>query len=190
MPSATRRSTSFRSRASPTRSATPSCPAATARWRPATSRRSPPAPTTRRPPISSCNGSPRRRCRWCARCCPIRCAIPIACRPTSRTQYRALWPAAKDYLINLCECANSGVVDMIMPGWQDYALSIDRMCTAVWGGQDPKSALAEGGGRVGCDHPAARRRRRRRRPTRSSCKIPGCYADHTIEKLGQAVHIT
>ena len=30
---------------------------------------------------------------------------------------------------------------MIMPGWQDYALSIDRMCSAVWGGQDPKAAL-------------------------------------------------
>lgn len=25
-------------------------------------------------------------------------------------EYRALWAAAQDYLINLCECVNSGVV--------------------------------------------------------------------------------
>src|SRR5260370_17473494 len=52
-------------------------------------------------------------------------------------QYRALWPAAKDYLSNLCEAANGGVVDMIMPGWQDYALTIHRPWTSAWRGQDP-----------------------------------------------------
>ena len=30
---------------------------------------------------------------------------------------------------------------MIMPGWQDYALTLDRMCTAVWAGDDPKAIL-------------------------------------------------
>ena len=55
--------------------------------------------------------------------------------------YRSLWPAAKDYLLTLADAANYGVVDMIMPGWQDYALSLDRMCTAVWAGQDPKAGL-------------------------------------------------
>ena len=73
-------------------------------------------------------------------------------------QYRALWPSAKDYLVDLCECANSGVVDMIMPGWQDYALSLDRMCTAVWGGEDPQGRPAEGGGGMGHGDAAARRR--------------------------------
>ena len=77
----------------------------------------------------------------------VRTMLPYTLRDPYRLstykseEYRALWPAAKDYLVNLCECANSGVVDMIMPGWQDYALSIDRMCSAVWGGQDPKAAL-------------------------------------------------
>ena len=37
--------------------------------------------------------------------------------------YRALWPNAKDYLISLNNAANGAVIDMIMPGWQDYALS-------------------------------------------------------------------
>ena len=100
---------------------------------------------------------------------------------------RSLWPSAKDYLINLSHSANGGVVDMIMPGWQDYALTIDRMCTAVWAGQAPEEALEEGRRRVGCDHPTARRRRRRRRRMRSSSSCRGRTADHTIEKLGMAV---
>ena len=55
--------------------------------------------------------------------------------------YRSLWPSAKDYLINLSNSANVAVIDIIMPGSQDYALSLDRMCTAVWAGEDPKAAL-------------------------------------------------
>ena len=88
-------------------------------------------------------------------------------------QYRALWPAAKDYLSTLWECANSGVVvDMIMPGWQDYALSIDRMCTAVWGGEDPKAALAEGGGRMGVRRHSGSVSRTKRRPIEEFLKLP------------------
>ena len=30
---------------------------------------------------------------------------------------------------------------MIMPGAQDYFLSLDRLCTSVWAGTDPKAAL-------------------------------------------------
>ena len=77
----------------------------------------------------------------------VRTMLPYTLRDPYRLstykseEYRALWPAAKDYLSNLCECSNSAVVDMIMPGWQDYALSIDRMCSAVWGGADPKASL-------------------------------------------------
>ena len=92
-------------------------------------------------------------------------------------------------MITLCECANSGVVDIIMPGAQDYALSIDRMCSAVWGGQDPKSALAKAAAewdtttqRLGVASQKA--------AYQEFLQIPGSYADHTIEKVGQAVHIT
>ncbi len=125
----------------------------------------------------------------------VRTMLPYTLRDPYRLstykseEYRALWPEAKDYLINLSDCANTGVVDMIMPGWQDYALSIDRMCTAVWGGQDPKSALAKAAAewdqttqRLGIPAQKA--------AYQEFLKIPGCYADHTIEKLGQAVHIT
>src|SRR6202023_2133908 len=98
-------------------------------------------------------------------------------------------PTAKDQLINLCECANTGVVDMIMPGWQDYALTIDRMCSAVWGGQDPEAALKAANEewdaatkRLGADS--------QKTAYEQFLKIPGSYADHTIEKLGLSVHVS
>ena len=37
--------------------------------------------------------------------------------------YAQLFPSAKDYLRNLNNSANVGLLDMIMPGSQDYALS-------------------------------------------------------------------
>ena len=103
--------------------------------------------------------------------------------------YRSLWPAAKDYLINLSNSANGAVLDMIMPGWQDYALSVDRMCTAVWAGEDPKTALQRAAAewdatteRLGVDS--------QREAYQQFVKLPGAYADNTIEKMGLAVHIT
>jgi multiple sugar transport system substrate-binding protein len=103
--------------------------------------------------------------------------------------YRSLWPNAKDYLINLSNSANVAVLDMIMPGWQDYALSIDRMCTAVWAGDDPKTALQRAAAewdattqKLGVDS--------QRAAYQQFLKLPGCYADHTIETMGLAVHIT
>jgi multiple sugar transport system substrate-binding protein len=103
--------------------------------------------------------------------------------------YRALWPNAKDYLINLSNSANGAVLDMIMPGWQDYALSIDRMCTAVWAGEDPKTALQRAAAewdattqKLGVDS--------QRTAYQQFLKLPGSYADHTIETMGLAVHIT
>jgi multiple sugar transport system substrate-binding protein len=125
----------------------------------------------------------------------VRTMLPYTLRDPYRLstykseQYRALWPAAKDYLINLCECSNSGVVDMIMPGWQDYALSIDRMCSAVWGGEDPKAALKKAAAewdtttqRLGVAAQKA--------AYQEFLQVPGCYADHTIEKLGKSAHVT
>ena len=103
--------------------------------------------------------------------------------------YRALWPNAKDYLINLSNSANGAVLDMIMPGWQDYALSIDRMCTAVWAGEDPKTSLQRAAAewdattqKLGVDS--------QRAAYQQFMKLPGSYADHTIETMGLAVHIT
>ena len=125
----------------------------------------------------------------------VRTMLPYTLRDPYRMstyksdQYRALWPAAKDYLSNLCEAANGGVVDMIMPGWQDYALTIDRMCTAVWGGQDPEAALKSANDewnvvtkRLGVEAQKA--------AYEQFLKIPGSYADHTIEKLGLSVHVS
>jgi multiple sugar transport system substrate-binding protein len=125
----------------------------------------------------------------------VRTMLPYTLRDPYRLstykseEYRSLWPAAKDYLINLCECANGGVVDMIMPGWQDYALSIDRMCSAVWGGQDPQAALKKAAAewdtttqRLGVAAQKA--------AYQEFLQVPGCYADHTVEKLGKSAHVT
>jgi multiple sugar transport system substrate-binding protein len=103
--------------------------------------------------------------------------------------YRALWPEAKDYLVNLCECANGGVVDIIMPGWQDFALSLDRMCTSVWGGADPQTALKK----AAAEWDATNKRlglEAQKAAYEQFKQLPGSYADHTVEKLGQAVHLT
>jgi multiple sugar transport system substrate-binding protein len=89
----------------------------------------------------------------------------------------------------LCEASNNGVVDLIMPGWQDYALSIDRMCTAVWGGQDPAAALKT----ANDEWDAATKRlgvAAQKAAYEEFLKIPGSYPDHTIEKVGLAVHVS
>jgi len=125
----------------------------------------------------------------------VRVMLPYTLRDPYRLShytsplYRALWPNAKDYLVNLSNSANGAVVDMIMPGWQDYALSIDRMCTAVWAGEEPKTALARAAAewdavtqRLGTEAQAA--------AYQQFLQLPGSFADHTIEKLGQAVHLT
>jgi len=125
----------------------------------------------------------------------VRVMLPYTLRDPYRMSqynsplYRQLWPAAKEYLSALCEAANSAVVDMIMPGWQDYALSVDRMCTAVWGGQDPAAALKQAAAewdqttqRLGVDA--------QKEAYEQFLKLPGSYADHTIEKLGMSVHVS
>jgi multiple sugar transport system substrate-binding protein len=123
-----------------------------------------------------------------------RTMIPYALRDPYRLShytselYRSLWPGAKDYLVNLSNSANIAVIDMIMPGWQDYALTIDRMCTSVWAGTDPEKALKEAGAewdgitqRIGVATQKA--------TYAEFKKLPGAYADNTIEKLGKAVKL-
>ncbi|MEZ0167886.1 extracellular solute-binding protein [Microvirga sp. TS319] len=102
--------------------------------------------------------------------------------------YRALWPDAKDYLINLNDSANVGLLDMIMPGWQDYALSLDRMCSSVWADTDPKTALQTAAEewdatteRLGTESQKAFYDEYR--------KLPGSSADHTVASMGMAVKL-
>jgi multiple sugar transport system substrate-binding protein len=102
--------------------------------------------------------------------------------------YRQLWPGAKDYLINLNNSANRAVIDLTMPGGQDYQLALDRMATSVWAGEDPAAALATADAewnaitdRLGVDSQKAFYEEFK--------KLPGAYADNTIEKLGQGVTI-
>jgi multiple sugar transport system substrate-binding protein len=80
-------------------------------------------------------------------------------------------------------------VSLVMPGWQDYALALDRMCTAVWAGEDPKQALVKGAAewdgitqKIGVDS--------QRAAYQQFMKVAGSYPDHTTETLGLAVHIT
>lgn len=125
----------------------------------------------------------------------VRVMLPYTLRDPYRLShytsplYRSLWPSAKEYLITLSDAANGSVVDLVMPGAQDYALTLDRMCTAVWAGEDPESALkkadAEWDGitnRIGVEA--------QRKAYEQFLKLPGCYADHTIATMGLAVHLT
>jgi multiple sugar transport system substrate-binding protein len=125
----------------------------------------------------------------------VRVMLPYTLRDPYRLShyksdlYRSLWPSAKDYLVNLSNSANAAVLDMIMPGWQDYALAIDRMCTAVWAGSDPKGALKKAAAewdrttqKLGVD--------KQRDAYQQFLKLPGSYPNHTIETAGMAVRLT
>ncbi|MEP5516653.1 MAG: ABC transporter substrate-binding protein, partial [Bauldia litoralis] len=102
--------------------------------------------------------------------------------------YAELWPDAKEYLVNLNNSANVGVLDLIMPGAQDYFLSLDRMATDVWAGADPQTALNTAAAewndttdRLGADSQKAF--------YEEFLKLPGATADNTVEKLGMAVKL-
>ena len=96
--------------------------------------------------------------------------------------------APRSICANLNNSANVGLLDPIMPGAQDYFLSIDRMCTAVWAGADPKASLEtaatewnETTDRLGVDLQKAF--------YTEFLKLPGATADNTVEKLGMAVKL-
>jgi multiple sugar transport system substrate-binding protein len=123
-----------------------------------------------------------------------RVMLPYALRDPYRLShfksdlYGSLWPDAKDYLRNLNNSANVGLLDPIIPGAQDYFLSLDRMATAVWAGADPmeqlKTAAAEWDAtteRLGADS--------QKQFYAEFLKLPGSTADNTVEKLGMAVTI-
>ena len=76
-----------------------------------------------------------------------RVMLPYALRDPYRIshfkspEYRALWPGAKDYLIQLNNGANNGVVDLLIPGGRDYDSALDRAMTGMYSGKDVKSSL-------------------------------------------------
>ena len=123
-----------------------------------------------------------------------RVMLPYALRDPYRLShfksdlYAQLFPSAKDYLRNLNNSANVGLLDMIMPGWQDYALSIDRMCTSVWAGSDPKTALTT----AAAEWDAVTKRlgvASQKAFYAEYNKLPGSSAANTVEKLGLAVKL-
>lgn len=125
----------------------------------------------------------------------VRVMLPYALRDPYRIShyksplYRALWSTAADYLIALSNAANRGLIDMIMPGWQDYALAIDRMCSAAWAGGDLRTLLDSAAkewdnitNRLGVD--------KQRAAYQEFLKLPGSYPNHTIEAMGLAINIS
>jgi multiple sugar transport system substrate-binding protein len=121
-----------------------------------------------------------------------RVMLPYALRDPYRLShfkselYGQLFPTAPDYLRNLNNSANVGLLDIIMPGSQDYYLTIDRMCTSVWAGEDPKTALETAAAewdavtdRLGAESQKAY--------YAEFLKLPGATAENTVEKLGMAV---
>ena len=123
-----------------------------------------------------------------------RVMLPYALRDPYRLShfksdlYAELWPDAKAYLINLNNSANVGLLDPIIPGAQDYFLSLDRMATSVWAGTDPKAALETAAAeidatteRLGVDS--------QKSYYAEFLKLPGATADNTVEKLGMAVKL-
>jgi multiple sugar transport system substrate-binding protein len=123
-----------------------------------------------------------------------RVMLPYALRDPYRLShftsdlYAELWPDAKAYLINLNNSANVALLDPIIPGAQDYFLSLDRAATSVWAGTDPKAALETAAAefdatteRLGVDSQKAF--------YTEFLKLPGATADNTVEKLGMAVKL-
>jgi multiple sugar transport system substrate-binding protein len=123
-----------------------------------------------------------------------RCMLPYALRDPYRIShfkselYGQLFPSAPEYLANLNASANVGLLDPIMPGAQDYQLSLDRMCTSVWAGTDPMEALKTASAEwdattenLGVDAQKAF--------YLEFLKLPGATAANTVEKLGMAVKL-
>jgi len=123
-----------------------------------------------------------------------RCMLPYALRDPYRIShfkselYGQLFPSAPEYLANLNNSANGGLLDPIMPGAQDYQLSLDRMCTSVWAGTDPMEALKTAAAEwdattenLGVDSQKAF--------YEEFLKLPGATVENTVEALGMAVKL-
>ncbi|KAB2876131.1 MAG: extracellular solute-binding protein [Bauldia sp.] len=123
-----------------------------------------------------------------------RCMLPYALRDPYRIShfkselYGQLFPSAPEYLANLNNSANVGLLDPIMPGAQDYQLSLDRMCTSVWAGTDPMEALKT----AAAEWDATTENlgvEAQQGFYKEFLKLPGATAANTVEKLGMAVKL-
>jgi multiple sugar transport system substrate-binding protein len=117
---------------------------------------------------------------------PIALRDPYRLSHYSSEEYRGLWADAGAYLDALKQAANTAFTDWAIPGWQEYALAIDKAVTGAMGGQDAQSALDTAvsemnaiSDRLGRD--------KQIEFWAEYLKTPGSSADTTIEKLGQAV---
>lgn len=123
-----------------------------------------------------------------------RCMLPYALRDPYRIShfkselYGELFPSAPEYLANLNNSANVGLLDPIMPGAQDYQLTLDRMCTSVWAGTDPMEALQTAAAEwdattenLGVESQKAF--------FEEFLKLPGSTVGNTVEARGMAVKL-
>jgi multiple sugar transport system substrate-binding protein len=123
-----------------------------------------------------------------------RVMLPYALRDPYRLShfksdlYGELFPSAPEYLRNLNNSANVGLLDPIMPGAQDYQLSLDRMCTSVWAGTDPMEALQTAAAEwdattenLGVES--------QKEFYQEFLKLPGATVENTVEALGMAVKL-
>ena len=62
----------------------------------------------------------------------------------SSAEYRGRWATAGDYLDTLDAAANTALLDIIMPGANEYHVAIDQMVSAAQGGTSVADALASG----------------------------------------------
>jgi multiple sugar transport system substrate-binding protein len=102
-------------------------------------------------------------------------------------QFWKAWPAAKEYLSQLCEGANFGVLDPIMSGAADYANALDRAMTAIYAGKDPKSGLDEAAAewdRITNKIGVAKART----SYQNFLKLPGSTGKNTVAAKGLSVH--
>jgi multiple sugar transport system substrate-binding protein len=78
-----------------------------------------------------------------------RVMLPFALRDPFREShyssplYRALWPAAGEYLDTLKTAAMKGQYELGIPGAREYAEAVDQAVTSALAGTDPKAALDE-----------------------------------------------
>ena len=154
-----RRSTSSRSRRSPARSAMRSCrairstpPASTRRWRQDSAN-----PEAAYLFMQWVTSPPVSLARVHAALCAARSVSALALQVGALR--RACSRARRSTWYNLNNSANVGLLDPIMPGAQDYFLSLDRMATdGVGRRRSGRTALKTAAAEWDDDHRAARRR--------------------------------
>jgi multiple sugar transport system substrate-binding protein len=79
-----------------------------------------------------------------------RVMLPYALRDPYRIshyeseEYRARWGNANEYLDTLRAAADTALLDIVMPGSNEYHVALDNLVTAAQGGASVEDALAQG----------------------------------------------